>query len=340
MSGWTGTGLGLAETSDAGATWQRITIPASRITALRFTDERVGWAGPFVDRDVPQVACQQAAPAGARPCRGVILRTSDGGRTWQETLSIVTDGVQGEPIRQLQAVDGERAWALTLAPSPCPNDCPTELRRTTDGGRTWTNLLQGRIGAIRFANAYRGWLAIARSTGTVDVRVTNDGGTSWVDGLHTSGQPVGLDAATSQTAWVMTQDEAYCTASTCLKYDLFRTVDGGLHWSSLGNPKRDAGSCSFGHLVGPVFASTTRGWLALTLGTGGVQGGPGGLLSTEDGGVTWRCTNTPPNTNLVSAADPLHVWAASQDRATGTTTLYATEDGGGTWHALDLSSLR
>ena len=138
----------------------------------------------------------------------------------------------------------------------------------------------------------------------------------------------------------MTRDGAYCTASNCSKYELFRTVDGGLNWSSLGNPKRAAGNCSFGHLVGPTFATPGRGWLALTLGAGGVQGGPGGLLSTEDAGVTWRCTNTPPNTNLVTAADPLHVWVASEDRATGATTLYATEDGGRTWHALDLTSLR
>jgi photosystem II stability/assembly factor-like uncharacterized protein len=339
VSGWTG--LGLAETSDAGATWRRIAIPASRITSLRFIDERVGWAGAFVDRDVPQVACQQAPPTATRPCRGVILRTDDGGRTWQETLSIVTDGVQGDPIRQLQAVDGERAWAVTLAPSPCPNECPTELRRTTDGGRTWTTLLQGRIAAIRFASADRGWLAIASTSGAVDVRVTNDGGATWVDGLHTTtGQAVGLDAATTQVAWVMTQDGAYCTATTCLKYELFRTGDGGLTWSSLGNPRRDAGNCPSGHLVGPTFASTERGWLGLNLGAGGVQGVPGGLLSTEDGGVTWRCTNSPPNTNLVTAADPLHVWVTSEDRATGATTLYATEDGGGTWHAVDLTSLQ
>jgi photosystem II stability/assembly factor-like uncharacterized protein len=40
----------------------------------------------------------------------------------------------------------------------------------------------------------------------------------------------------------------------------------------------------------------------------------------------------------VTAADPLHVWVTSEDRATGATTLYATEDGGGTWHAVDLTS--
>ena len=55
IAGWTGTGLGLAKTSDAGTTWQRLPVPVSRVTALRFINELVGWAGGFADRDVAQV---------------------------------------------------------------------------------------------------------------------------------------------------------------------------------------------------------------------------------------------------------------------------------------------
>jgi photosystem II stability/assembly factor-like uncharacterized protein len=137
---------------------------------------------------------------------------------------------------------------------------------------------------------------------------------------------------------LLTRNGGYCSASDCSKYELFRTVDGGISWSSLGNPKDFA--CSGGHLVGPLFASVSHGWLALSLGAGGVNVGPGGLLQTEDGGKTWRCTNTPPNTGLVSAADPLHVWVTSEMRGgDNSTTLFASDDGGRTWHPLDLQSL-
>jgi photosystem II stability/assembly factor-like uncharacterized protein len=68
--------------------------------------------------------------------------------------------------------------------------------------------------------------------------------------------------------------------------------------------------------------------------------GPGGLLRTEDGGKTWNCANTPPNTYLISAADPLHVWVTSRERASGEATLYASDDGGRTWRPLDLGALR
>lgn len=131
--------------------------------------------------------------------------------------------------------------------------------------------------------------------------------------------------------------QAFGSATTCTKYGLFRTGDGGLSWSSLGNPTDSAADFSIGHLVGPLFASPTLGWLALNLGAGGVLG-TGGLLTTEDGGRTWRCASRPPNTYLVSAADPLHLWVTSVQRGSGATTLYSSHDAGATWHPLDLSA--
>jgi photosystem II stability/assembly factor-like uncharacterized protein len=270
----------------------------------------------------------------------VVLRTVDGGRTWRETLSIETNGILGYPVQQLQAVDADRAWVITRPSDLCSLPCPTDLRSTTDGGRTWTNLQSGNIVAIRFASASRGWSAIADPVGAVVVRSTSDGGRTWRDALRIGrADVVALDAATIQMAWVLSRDGAYCTASNCLQYELFRTLDGGASWSSLGNPKDHGGNCSPGHLAGPLFASETHGWLALNLGAGGVAA-PGGLMATDDGGLTWRCATTPPNTSLISAADPLHVWTASQDRSSGGTILYSSDDGGTKWHMLDLTALR
>ena len=343
VTGWTGTGLGLARTLDSGASWQRIAVPTDRITSLRFIDANVGWAGGFIPRGMPQVACAQAAPSGGIACYGVVLRTVDGGRTWQQTLAIPDDGLNGDPVVQIQAIDGQVAWALTLAcaspPAPNPiRNCPTDLRRTVDGGHTWTTLVTGQIVSMRFATSSRGWLALVSENGS-EVRFTNDGGSTWTRGMQTSsGAIIGLDAATSQVAWAMTRDGGYCTSSTCGKYELFRTLDGGSTWTSLGNPKPATGNCVFGAIYGPLFASPTRGWLALNLGAGGVAA-PGGLMQTEDGGKTWRCTNTPPNTYLVSAADPAHIWVSSNRRQDDATTLYSSEDGGASWHALDIASL-
>src|SRR5438034_2490511 len=286
LSGVTAGGPLLAVTADGGATWRRVAAPAT-MTALRFVSERVGWAAASADPD-------------ART--GLVLRTTDGGATWQQTLSFVVGGPGGEPVRQLEAADADHAWVLTGAAPPCASPCPTELRRTTDGGRTWTTLVRG-VDAVRFASASRGWLAVSDFAGGTRARLTNDGGTTWEDAFQTrSGSVVGLDAATTGTAWLLTRDLRSCTASSCLRFELFRT-DDGRRWSSLGNPKDHAGSCVVGHLLGPLFASPTRGWLALTLGAGGARGGQGGLMGTGDGGRTWRCVDMP-HTLRVSGADP------------------------------------
>jgi len=343
IAGWTGTALGLAKTSDGGATWQRFRIPADHLTALRFIDEHIGWAAGFLSRDVAQIACQQAAPADAQPCKGVVLRTQDGGKTWQTVLAIPTNGVYGEPIRQIQAVDGQRAWALSLDQLACQAFCPSILERTTDGGRTWTTQLHGTIATIRFASATRGWVALddTPSPGTVEVRETSDGGASWRTVLRTAtGNAAGLDAASVNTAWLLTRDGAYCSMSTCEKYDLFRTDNGGLTWSDLGNPKDSTGGCAGGQLAGPLFASTGRGWLGLNLGAGGGNVGPVGILKSEDGGRSWRCGTMPRNIRVITAADALHVWAAGEDRMTQATALFTTEDAGTTWHPINLDSLR
>jgi photosystem II stability/assembly factor-like uncharacterized protein len=247
-------------------------------------------------------------------------------------------------VLQIQAIDSERAWVLVLScdPSSAPNaglNCPTELRRTTDAGHTWTTLIHGYVAAIRFATAFRGWLAIQNPDESFDIRVTSDGGTTWTTGVRTtSGTVVGLDAADTQTAWVITQEGGYCSASDCIKYELLRTTDGGTTWSTLGNPKPTTGNCLGGHLVGPLFASPTRGWLAENQGAGGARVVTG-LLQTEDGGRSWRCLSVLTNTYLVSAADPAHVWVTSNRPDDETSTLYSSDNNGLTWHTLDLTAL-
>lgn len=344
VAAWTGAGPVLARTMDGGLTWQKIAVPVARITSLRFIDANVGWAGGFIPRDTPGVACQQAPPTSSSPCYGVVLRTQDGGATWQKALLVPDNGTYGDRVLRIQALDSERAWALVLScdPTSPPKaglSCPTELRRTTDGGRTWTTLIHGYVAAIRFATALRGWLAMQNPDGSFDIRVTNDGGTTWTTGVRTtSGTVVGLDAADSLTAWVMTQDSGYCSASICINYELLRTIDGGTTWSTLGNPKPTTGNCFGGHLVGPLFASPTSGWLAENQGAGGARVLTG-LLQTVDGGRSWRCSSVLANTYLVSAADPAHVWLTSNGLGDDTSTLYSSDDGGLTWHALDLTAL-
>lgn len=317
VAAWNGTGPPLARTSDGGLTWQKVPVPGVRISTLRFIDSKIGWVAGFSGNDQ------------------VVLRTQDGGKTWQQTL-LVPNTPSSDPLLQIQAVDGQLAWALVQScASAGEYTCSSELRRTSDGGHSWTTLVRGNIVAMRFVDSTRGWIVDHNGLMTANIESTTDGGSTWTTQLSTSsGDVVGLDAADGLSAWVLTRDGGYCTASTCSKYEVVRTIDGGSTWKSLGNPKAAGGNCWGGLLTGPVFASPTQGWLAENTGAGGAAASTG-LLHSEDGGITWHCESTPTQTTLVSAADPLHLWAARQ-QGDEETSLYSTDDGGLTWRAVNL----
>jgi photosystem II stability/assembly factor-like uncharacterized protein len=315
VASWNGTsGPRLARTVDAGASWQPLAVPLETVTTVRFIDARVGWVAGLGN--------------GARSA--ALLHTVDGGATWQRALDVAA-APGGYPPLALQAVDGLVAWALVL---PC-DGCVGDLGRTTDGGLHWSWLASGHITTMRFATATRGWIAVSDAYPNVSIRVTSDGGKTWNTRANfTSGAMVGLDAANALTAWALIRDGAYCTASICTRYDLERTVDGGLTWQSLGNPKPATGDCGGGALYGPLFATPGRGWLAENTGAGGVRSTTG-LLRSVDGGATWRCQSAPAQSGAVSAADPMHIWVATGFGCCAAAVLYSSDDGGQTWRALD-----
>jgi photosystem II stability/assembly factor-like uncharacterized protein len=70
---------------DSGARWQQARVPVQAgLTAVRFADERVGWAAGHL---------------------GVVLKSEDGGRSWTKQL----DGVQAAAALQVAAGADERA---------------------------------------------------------------------------------------------------------------------------------------------------------------------------------------------------------------------------------------
>ena len=328
--------FGLLKTTDGGGTWRRLGTPASHIESIRFIDEDIGWLVGSIVREGTSLSCQQAAPVSVPACRGVVLRTQDGGRTWETLLSVPSDFVAGNPVRQLQAVDGQRAWVLVKVASGCDGYGCGELRGTIDGGRTWTKLGGANIIAIRFASAAQGWMASQEAGGPVAISSTSDGGRTWTNRFVTGARRlVDLDAASTSTAWVLTVDPLSCTGSSCLNYELLRTTDSGQSWHHLGNPKSGTGACTIGQLDGPFFASPQRGWLPINRGAGGAVV-EAGHLATEDGGLTWSCAATPANTVLASPADPQHWWITAWGAHGTVASIYSTSDGGAHFELLRL----
>ncbi len=153
-------GNAIHTTADGGGTWResRAFAPADfggatpELYSVRFTGKKRGWVVGSVSR-------------GDDVVDSLLLRTDDGGETWQR---------RSLPVRvELIHLDFEgdkRGWIV--------GDRGTILH-TVDGGETWAaqkTRTSATLYHVEFANKEDGWAVGERAT----VLRTNDGGATWV----------------------------------------------------------------------------------------------------------------------------------------------------------------
>lgn len=137
-----------------------------------------------------------------------LLRTSDGGASWQDGRLPPDIGGQFQEFRDLFFLDPDHGWAIGW------NEGTSVLIRTDDGGRTWIRMAQqpsraaGLLDAVRFVSltsgvAFLGPIEDAGGhlQGRAQMLTTADGGQSW--------QPHELPRAV-QSCQVMS-GEVWCT---------------------------------------------------------------------------------------------------------------------------------
>ena len=142
----------LIATADGGATWAHQTLPP-RVRTLRdvaFRDAQQGWAVGNLDGE-----------PGQDP-KGVVLATSDGGRTWTHQATTARD------LWTLAVVDGDTVFA----------GGGYGLWSTRDDGATWSEqrFALPALDAITFVDATRGWVTHSMFSA---VCRTDDGGRTW-----------------------------------------------------------------------------------------------------------------------------------------------------------------
>src|SRR5258705_11279175 len=76
-------------------------------------------------RGVSAVSDQVAWASGSG---SMVLRTTDGGATWQK-LTVTTDALD---FRDIDAIDEQTAYVLSIGPG-----IASRIYKTTDGGTTW-----------------------------------------------------------------------------------------------------------------------------------------------------------------------------------------------------------
>jgi len=266
---------------------------------------------------------------------GTVIRTVDGGRTWQSVGPPDTADLQ---FRDIEAFDARHAVALSIGEG--------ELSRvyvTDDGGATWTESFRNDdplafYDCLAFSDRRHGLALSDPVDGRFRILSTDDGGRSWRV-LPTSGMPPALAG-----------EFAFAASGTCLV-----TADHG---------SRDAWFATGGASVARVFHSRDRGLTWRVAGTAVPSGPAAGIFSlafrdahhglavggdflvplsapdaaatSRDGGRTWVAAATVPGEyRSGSSWVPRRFGVAL---AVGPTGSDISRDGGRTWTAFDEGS--
>ena len=152
-----------------------------------------------VDVRLRGISAVDADVAWASGRAGTVLRTVDGGTTWQ---SVKVPGAGELDFRDVEGFDADTAVVLSIGPGQA-----SRVYRTTDGGATWSVALQNDderafLDCMAF-DGQRGWLMGDPVDGAFQVYETADGGASWTL------QPEGMPPAEKDEA-------AFAASGTCI----------------------------------------------------------------------------------------------------------------------------
>lgn len=185
-------------TEDRGATWDTIRFPAgvalARLamadalhgiatqhyrdssTYFRTTDGWRTWQRLDLPADVGPIYNLAAPEPDVYIINGTI-RTTDGGVTWQRATVAPVYGVQ----HRMRFLDRNRGWSAGGTSNGNGDQRRDVIHRTTDGGMTWTLVLDEErglpfgLGDIVFSDALHGYA----SGHAAKLLATNDGGLTW-----------------------------------------------------------------------------------------------------------------------------------------------------------------
>lgn len=250
---------------------------------------------------------------------GDLLRTIDGGQTWQRMRLFTEDESSfGRPrdmfVRSI-FITTTRGWLMANSGT----------WQTDDGGLTWRRLFTGLFDGLQFADNQHGWMNLADSESGQQSYVTEDGGQKWMPCGPKQDYRKHVPARNSyfltpQTGWAVTSKASKKDPRITVK-GIAKSTDAGCTWNQLWiNPDSDVRYSDI------YFVNEDEGWLA----------GEKSLLHTRDGGKSWSEIPRPANETNV-----LHVYFVNSKEGwiisghpfmpADDTGVFRTLDGGASW---------
>ena len=235
-------------------------------------------------RGVSAVSDQVAWASGAD---STVLRTTDGGATWQR-IKVTIDRVD---FRDIDAVDARSAYVLSIGNGPA-----SRIYKTTDAGATWTLQFENDnpkafYDAMSFWDAEHGIVMGDSIDGQFCIMTTENGGRTWVRVPASALPPAlpneGAFAASGTNIAVFGKTDAWIGTGAASRTRVLRTRDRGRTWAIVDTP---------------LIAGPSAGIFSIAFHDakhGVIVGGDykkeseavDNLAVTSDGGATWKLVN-------------------------------------------------
>ncbi|WP_337171017.1 hypothetical protein [Gemmatimonas aurantiaca] len=254
-------------------------------SAPRITEQQSG-----VTQLIQAVHATSANVVWASGPGGTVLRTLDGGATWQRRMTPAGDSLQ---FRDVHALNADTAWVLSIGNGPA-----SRIYRTVDGGTTWALQFINRdstafYDCMSFGTHDQGIVfGDATADGTHILRTTNGGNTWSLLSRDVVPAPLPSEGAFAASGLCVMHADARTVyiATGAPGARLFKSTDAGAHWTAMETPfvrGKVAG------LTGLSFIGTRGVAVAADIDRLRTDTSSKVVGLTNDGGRTWSLTNRP-----------------------------------------------
>lgn len=264
--------------------------------------------------------------------KGTVVRSRDGGRSWERLETPAGDSLE---FRDIHAVHADTAWILSAGSGP-----KSRIYRTTNGGATWRlQFLNADTAAfydcLSFGSSSTGVAYGDASQQRTNILRTEDAGRTWKLLAPTAvPAPLPGEGAFAASGLCVVHGDAntvyIATGSPGAR--IFRSRDGGRRWTTENTPF--ARGISAG-LSGLSFADAQRG-IAVAgdmnrLRTDSAQSVVG---ITTDGGRTWSMRSRPPRPGALAGVTWVPGAGPGAAVAVGFGGAFYTLDEGRSWTTI------